>query len=99
MGFWWRWQDLNLRPWVYDSPAQSKSRQFSNFFSKTIKQTIKHLLLNNLKIYIHINSEYFYKLLSMYFILKFYLKSIIFEYENFNPTILFYFIKPILKKF
>ena len=48
---------------------------------------------------IYINSEYFYKPLSSYFILKFYLKSIIFEYEDFNPTILFYFIKPILKKF
>ena len=23
MGLWWRWQDLNLRPWDYDSPAQN----------------------------------------------------------------------------
>ena len=21
MGLWWRWQDLNLRPWDYDAPA------------------------------------------------------------------------------
>ncbi len=23
MGFWWRWQDLNLRPWDYDAPARN----------------------------------------------------------------------------
>ena len=21
VGLWWRWQDLNLRPWDYDAPA------------------------------------------------------------------------------
>ena len=32
VGFWWQWQDLNLRPWDYDSPALSESPQKSRFF-------------------------------------------------------------------
>ena len=29
---WWRWQDLNLRPWDYDSSVQLRIRQKSGVF-------------------------------------------------------------------
>ena len=32
MGLWWRWQDLNLRPWDYDSSVQLRIRQKSGVF-------------------------------------------------------------------
>ncbi len=37
MGLWWRWQDLNLRPWDYDSPALSRIYQKTKVFFKDRK--------------------------------------------------------------
>ena len=42
MGLWWRWQDLNLRPWDYDAPASAQNQSEVYF--------IKHLLSNILNI-------------------------------------------------
>ncbi len=43
VGLWWRWQDLNLRPWDYDSPAQPRIKQKSSTFSKGTNTRDKHL--------------------------------------------------------
>ncbi len=32
VGLWWWWQDLNLRPWDYDSPAHCQNRLISASF-------------------------------------------------------------------
>ena len=36
-GLWWRWQDLNLRPWYYDAPAPPRIIENLGLLSKTIK--------------------------------------------------------------
>ena len=36
--FLWWWQDFNLRPWDYDTPAHCQSRLFSSIIEKGIKK-------------------------------------------------------------
>ena len=40
---WWRWQDLNLRPWDYDAPAPPQIIEKSGAFFKVRKIREKDL--------------------------------------------------------
>ena len=40
VGLWWRWQDLNLRPWDYDSPALSRIKQKSRVFLVSVNVSV-----------------------------------------------------------
>ena len=67
MGLWWRWQDLNLRPWDYDSPAQN-NRQ--NFILMRINRVNSMNQTLNLRTSKHQKTNFFEPTLNVSFFLK-----------------------------
>ena len=63
VGLWWRWQDLNLLPWDYDSLAQYKNRLISQFFLYGVKIKVK-ILGKKINIFLSKSLTRFFQFLS-----------------------------------